>query len=133
MAVPDPYKATVKKPANTVPTNGGTVPAPTNTTPKATVGVIGKASNTPIPNPSAAGSTVSETKFKPIVAKNSVPTPPSTPKSSISTPEYTDWLSKQNEMFSNLEKLVNTPFSYDPNTDPGYQAQRELAQLRAVS
>lgn len=128
MAVPDPYKAAKSKPTIPVPTGSGSVPTPTQTTPKPTIGVIGKSGT--VPNPNAVKST--SVGLKPITSTTGgVPKPPETQKSAISTPEYTDWMAKQNETFANLEKLVNTPFSYDPNTDPAYQAQRQLAQLRA--
>lgn len=83
--------------------------------------------NTSIPAP--AGGT-SATKVIGSVGAQSVPQPPAQ-QQTFSSPQYSDWLTKQNETFANLEKLVNTPFSYDPQTDPGYLAQQQLAQQRA--
>ncbi|WP_027085394.1 hypothetical protein [Cohnella panacarvi] len=74
-----------------------------------------------IPNPST-GATTSGTSTM------TVPTPPAVTKPPT---EYDNWKAKQDELFGRLESLVNTPFSYNPETDPGYQAQRQLAQLRA--
>lgn len=62
----------------------------------------------------------------------SVPTPPKT-TNTFSSPQYNDWMTKQNEAFANLEKLMSTPFEYNPETDPAYLAQRQLAQNRAQS
>jgi hypothetical protein len=45
--------------------------------------------------------------------------------------EYDAWKTKQSELFSKLEGLSNAQFAYNPETDPAYQAQRQLAQLRA--
>lgn len=45
--------------------------------------------------------------------------------------DYQAWKAKQDDLFAKLEGLSNSQFSYDPNTDPAYQAQRDLAKLRA--
>lgn len=45
--------------------------------------------------------------------------------------EFADWQAKQGELMTKYEQMMNTPFQYNPETDPGYQAQRQLAQLRA--
>ncbi|MHA7967685.1 hypothetical protein ACX93W_26585 [Paenibacillus sp. CAU 1782] len=97
------------------------VPAPP-TTPKPTM--------TPV-----TGSVPAPTQTAPAQAAPSavsVPEPPKTP-TTFSSPQYNDWMAKQNEAFSNLEKLMATPFQYNPETDPAYQAQRQLAQNRAQS
>ena len=41
------------------------------------------------------------------------------------------WDERTRELFNRFEQLVNTPFTYNPETDPRYQAQRQLAQQRA--
>lgn len=122
MAIPDPYKAAKPKTAtnNTVPRSTGNIPAPTETK-QPSLGV-----------PKSGGAVPKFTVDQ--VRRNNlakVPAPNFAPKSAISSPEITDWVAKQNEQYANLEKLVNTPFSYNPETDPAYQAQRQLAQLRA--
>lgn len=70
--------------------------------------------------------------FTPITPKSTVPAPATpAPTSTFTTPAYQDWQTKTNDNYAALESLTQTPFNYDPNTDVGYQAQRELAQLRA--
>lgn len=54
------------------------------------------------------------------------------PKPNTSAPtQFADWQAKQGELMQRYEQMLNTPFQYNPETDPGYQAQRQLAQLRA--
>ncbi|SFE74515.1 hypothetical protein SAMN04487969_10652 [Paenibacillus algorifonticola] len=71
--------------------------------------------------------------FTPVVPKvTPVPAPTTTqPTPSFSTPQYNDWQAKSAQQYAALESLTGTPFSYDPETDAGYQAQRQLAQIRA--
>src|SRR5690606_21235186 len=57
--------------------------------------------------------------------------PPIQSKTTYTNPQLADWSSKQQEIFSQLEQAMKTPFSYNPETDPAYQAQRQLAQQRA--
>jgi hypothetical protein len=45
--------------------------------------------------------------------------------------EYSQWKTKMNDALSNYEKLAGGSFSYDPNTDPKYQAMQTLAKQRA--
>src|SRR5690554_5646744 len=65
-----------------------------------------------VPNPSSQNST----------SANAVQSAPD---------QFQQWQTKQNELMSKYESLMNTPFQYNPETDPGYQAQRQLADLRA--
>lgn len=115
MAVPDPYKAARTASFNSVPK-----------VPKAPA----------IPNPAAAPAPTSAptgmkaTKIPPKAIAVPNPTSPIS-KANPSTSQFTDWQAKQNEQFANLEKLSQSQFTYDPETDPAYQAQRQLAQLRA--
>lgn len=143
MTVPDPYKA-AKKPIsanqNSFLTN--TAAGKTSTGGVASAGnqawaksELANSSYTPVPTPSNKPTVTA----KPLPSPNkvngnagAVPAPQKQPQASaFSTPQYADWQAKQNEQYANLEKLLQTPFNYNPETDVGYQAQRQLAQLRA--
>lgn len=45
--------------------------------------------------------------------------------------DFQTFKTKQNDWLTKMEELQNTPFSYDPNTDPKYQAMQALAKQRA--
>lgn len=110
----------------------------------------GRELSTPAPLTSAT-SKIPEVKTSPAPAKTTLsPTPaPNTngsnipnsllgtaPQMTIPQPANTlqsvpNWTTKQNELFGRLESALNTPFMYNPESDPAYQAQRQLAKLRA--
>lgn len=101
-AVPNPNTGATKTPAASVP-NPNTIPK--FTPPSKSV----MPKTNPVPNPN----------------QPSINTP------SIPANQYTDWQAKNNANYANLEKMSQEQFTYNPETDPGYQAQRQLAQLRA--
>lgn len=103
--VPNPNTGVPKPPSNSIPNpNASVIPKPSLTPPKVTVP---KSSAIPNPNQSPLNAQSSEAS------------------------QYADWQAKNNANYANLEKLSQAQFTYDPETDPGYQAQRQLAQLRA--
>ncbi|WP_052350573.1 glucosaminidase domain-containing protein [Paenibacillus gorillae] len=109
--VPAPTKVVAPKPLPT-PASKGVLAPPTPATSKVTA-----TTNAP------AGVSAPPTA--------SVPPPPKPAAPTFNTPQYQDWQAKQSEHFANLEKIIGSKFEYDPESDPAYQAQRQLAQLRA--
>lgn len=88
-----------------------------------------------IPTPPSTPAPTTQTKApnSPSVPStySGVPTPPQSAPAYQPSAEFQEWNTKQNELFSQLQNLMNQKFEYDPNSDPGYQAQRDLAKLRA--
>lgn len=140
MAVPNPNKPVIDENQYKYLTNMST--GKTATGGAANVGQqkwataqLANSSYTPVPNPNPTTpktTPVNTASIKAPVTTSPVPSPiasmsPVTSQAS----QYTDWQKKQSEQYANLEKLMNSQFSYDPETDPAYQAQRQLAQLRA--
>lgn len=129
MAVPDPYKAA--RASSMAAKASGDVPNPNlgapPSTPQATKLTV------PAPNPTPTKATA--TKLTVPKAGPAVPAPPNTPTSSnssfIDPNQFSDWQAKNAANYDYLDKLSKEKFSYDPESDPGYQAQRQLAQLRA--
>lgn len=56
---------------------------------------------------------------------------PYNPPNTTAPQRFADWQAKQNELMAKYEQLLSTPFQYNPETDPAYQAQRQLAARRA--
>lgn len=125
-----PQPASVPKPTtNTVPSGmsvpkGGTVPKPPNV-PNPTTSGMSIPTGSSVPNPANIAGVSNLPK---IPQGGSVPTPPPT---GYSNPQLADWSQKQQDLFKQWEQMSNTPFQYDPNSDPAYQAQVQLAQQRA--
>lgn len=103
--VPDPTSGNVKPASGSIPNPN----MPVQSTPKLTATKIPSQTKSLIPNPNK----------------------PSTNMVSDAASQYGDWQAKNNANYANLEKLSQAQFSYDPETDPAYQAQRQLAALRA--
>lgn len=89
--------------------------------------------NKPVPNPNGGTpvNTMNPPQYNPVPNPNVAATSPVTAPTSPQASEFSSWKTKQAELFSKLEGLSNAQFSYNPETDPGYIAQRNLAQLRA--
>lgn len=123
MAVPDPYKAASNKIGYNL-AKSSYVPDPVKA-PTIKMSPAPPAAKTPQIKMSPAPP-------KPLqpVEPQSVPAPATSPVQPDLGP-YQDWKTKTDALFSKLEGLTNQQFTYDPNTDPAYQAQRQLAQLRA--
>lgn len=85
----------------------------------------------PVPTPSTAAPKPTSTNYAPVSSPSSVPAPPTSQPSYQPSAEFQEWNARQNDLFNRLESMMNQPFNYNPETDPGYQAQRQLAQLRA--
>lgn len=96
------------------------IPDPYNATKKVPAIKTSPAPPKPIPAQNTGGSNVpGQTNVTP---QMNTPNP--------SQQAIPDWTTKQSELFGRLESALNTPFMYDPNTDPGYQAQRNLINQR---
>lgn len=115
-----------------IPQNGGTVPPPLEAAKKS----ISQAKNlaipksTPVPvKPTSSGVSSGTTVAAKTIPQNNFNIP--SPTKQYSNPQLNDWSTKQQELFKQLQNTINTPFSYDPEKDPAYQAQRQLAQQRA--
>lgn len=129
MAVPDPYKAA--RATSLAAKASGAVPNPnTGVTQTTTPTAIPKPPLASAPKATSIASTNMTVPKKATVLNPNQATS-NTATSGIDPNQFADWQAKTNQNYNDFANLSKAQFSYDPETDPGYQAQRQLAQLRA--
>lgn len=101
-----------------------TIPKPTVSQQTTSVQSVPKAASVPAPTQSIPVDKIYQTSSQTV------------PKAPTQVPTYqnqsiNDWSQKQRELFSQLENVLKTPFSYDPNNDAALQSQKALYQAGA--